>query len=613
MKKSGIRALALLLCLLMALTFVPVTTAEAAGENGSGGLEFPKLTKGEIVELLKENPEYTPDDPFEVEPSVRAPYSQGKLTAEALQYAVDRLSALRRIAGLPAVEASWDLSDNAQYGAVLLASGVSFGHYPPKPSDMSQDFYDKGREATSSSNIYSGPALTSTVDGFMDDPGSTNLPMLGHRRWQLNPTMGKVGFGYAVNTSSRYTCEKVFDRSGSGCDYDYIAWPASGYFPVNLFEGNTGRYNVAWSVTLNPEKYEEPDLSDITVKLTRRSDGAVWTLSGNRTYTARDEGEYLNVDLASYGVPNVIVFRPNNNRAKYEGVYTVEITGLRSVGGGSTSLKYDVEFFDVDTYVDETPHAITVAASTHGSVTANATKASAGTQVTLSVAPEEGYKLSSLYVTGGSGATVPVSWLNDTTAVFVMPAESVTVSYTFAKWLPFVDVPSGDWCFEYVWYAYNHDLVRGIDPTHFSPYTPANRAMVASLIWRLAGSPTPSGESPFVDILPGQYYTDAVNWAYENGIIFGINDTHFDPFSPVNREQLVAMLYRYYDPAEGYGDGVLEAFTDEDIVDPWAWEAMKWAVSNEIMAGRDSGAIDPWGKTMRAELATFFTRCDQNL
>lgn len=341
-KKLLFLILTLSICLLLPSTAL---AADPDGSRISGSTALSKLTQEEIVQLLTENPLALPDGLYEEEPSITAPYAPGRVNPEALQAAAGRLNALRRIAGLPAVELDSALCENAQYGAVLLAAS-DFSHYPTQPADMDDAFYTLGRAATSSSSIAWGYTLTGAVDGFMDDSDSGNIAMLGHRRWQLNPTMGKVGFGYA---GSR-TAEKVFDRSGTGCDYDFIGWPASGNFPGRLFDGD-----MAWSVTLNPLMYAQPSMPAITVTLTRMSDGSVWTLSGTDTYNPNN-ALYLNVDSNGYGVSNCIIFRPDGVSA-YEGTYRVRIDGLTDRSGNPVDFSYQVDFFDysdpADFVIDE--------------------------------------------------------------------------------------------------------------------------------------------------------------------------------------------------------------------------------------------------------------------
>lgn len=343
------KLLSALLALSMLLALLPgAALAAEAGHSGSG--ELKKLTKAEIIRLLEDNPLALPDKLFETEPSYDAPHAPGKLSREALQAALNRLNALRRIAGLPSVALDNEWCGVAQYGAVLLSVSDQFGHHVPRPGDMDEDFYAIASEGTSTSNISGGRTLTAAIDGFMDDSDAMNIDRLGHRRWQLDPCADKVGFGYAVHGYYRmYTAEKVFDEtSGAGCDYDFIAWPASGNFPRTLFGADT-----AWSVTVDPERYQTPALSAISVTLTRESDGRSWTLGGEQNSYAHafDSGPYFNVNTDGYGVDNCIIFRPDGVE-EYEGSYSVRITGLKTQSGAAAEIAYRVDFFDPDVRPD---------------------------------------------------------------------------------------------------------------------------------------------------------------------------------------------------------------------------------------------------------------------
>lgn len=328
----------------------PVEPTNTTTDSGSASL--PKLSKQEMASLLASASTQTPGSVFVTAPSCAAPYSAGQVRQEVLDGAAKRLSVLRRIAGLPAVTADPALCEQAQYGAVLLAAS-EFSHYPKQPGDMDDAFYAKGKAATSSSNIYAGLAFMGTPDGFMDDSDAGNVDRLGHRRWQLNPRLGKVGFGYAeVSTGyRRYTAEKVFDTSANTADYQFISWPASGNFPSDLtaFEKNT-----AWSVSVNPSRYKKPVAADLTVTLTRASDGKVWSFSGENQYAPSGAGLYFNVDSDGYGIDNCIIFRPDGI-GSYAGVYTVRIDGLRTANGQPASLSYQVDFFKSADYKPEDP------------------------------------------------------------------------------------------------------------------------------------------------------------------------------------------------------------------------------------------------------------------
>ena len=158
-------------------------------------------TVRQIIDLLAANPASFSGEVFDSQPSCSAPYAAGKLSDAALQAALDRLNALRRIAGMPAARLDKDWCESSQYGAVILGRLGTLSHTPERPSDMDKSFYDKAYSATHSSNLYAGRTLFTAVDGWMDDSDASNVDRLGHRRWQLSPALNKVGFGYVENGS----------------------------------------------------------------------------------------------------------------------------------------------------------------------------------------------------------------------------------------------------------------------------------------------------------------------------------------------------------------------------------------------------------------------------
>ncbi|MBO4338606.1 MAG: hypothetical protein J5877_01635 [Clostridia bacterium] len=340
--------------------FMDTSSLVGGGYDGyldSGCASVAKLSKPGITALLDQNQTVGPltdDGYFDTAPCVSGTYATGKVKDYLLQATVNRLSALRNIAGLPSVTMDSTLNSQAQYGAVLLAAS-DFSHFPQKPSDMTQDFFDKGTAATSTSNISAGRSLSTTPDGFMKDEGDNNLPVMGHRRWQLNPDMKKVGFGFAINESNPYNSykyyatEKCMDTSGNANDFMYVSWPASGNFPKELFEGDT-----AWSVTLNPSYYQTPEKAKVKVTLKSNSDNTEWTFSGDETYTVSSVGKYFNVETNGYGIGNCIIFRPAGI-SYYYGVYTVVISGLKDSFGNAVTLSYKVDFFDANEYREMEP------------------------------------------------------------------------------------------------------------------------------------------------------------------------------------------------------------------------------------------------------------------
>ena len=319
----------------------------------SGLPSVAKLSKQEIYQLLRDNPTTMPSNVFVTAPTYN-PYTTGELTQEVLNITLNRLNALRQICGLTPVALDAGLCQNAQYGAVLQACLPSLNHTPPassKPEGMTDEFFSLGYEASRSSNLYAGRDLTRTPDGFMNDSDSGNISRVGHRRWQLNPEMGKIGFGYAERSDSnyrKYTCEKVFDSSATPGAYDFISWPSSGNFPNNTdgFDSNT-----AWSVSFDRSKYSDLNEQDITVTITRDSDSTVWTLDSTCKDTGT-RGKYLTVSTGGIGSGTCLIFRPDGI-TKYEGVYTVVINGVKDKSGNSVSCAFQVDFFNAAVDPDE--------------------------------------------------------------------------------------------------------------------------------------------------------------------------------------------------------------------------------------------------------------------
>lgn len=173
---------------------------------------------------------------------------------------------------------------------------------------------------------------------------------------------------------------------------------------------------------------------------------------------------------------------------------------------------------------------------------------------------------------------------------------------------PFTDVVAGTWYYGAAAYAYNNGLFAGMTPTTFAPNATMTRAMLVSVLWRLAGEPAPKTPNTFVDVPDGAWYTDAVTWAAENGVVSGIGGSRFDPSGFVTREQTAEILYNYAH-SKGYDVSAradLTAFLDAGSVSGWAEEALSWANAAGLINGtvRDGRTIlDPQGSASRAQVA----------
>lgn len=250
-----------------------------------------------------------------------------------------------------------------------------------------------------------------------------------------------------------------------------------------------------------------------------------------------------------------------------------------------------------------------------GTVTADPAAAKAGATVTLTATPDEGYAVGTITVTDRFGDAVKVTEQADGTYTFTMPNGQVTVKATFVETQepapaePFPDVDENDWFYDEVVYVYENGLMNGVENNQFAPNTATNRAMLATILYRLAGEPAVSGDLPFTDVESGTWYTDAVLWAAQNGIVNGLGENTFAPMNTLTREQLVTMLYRYAE-AEGYDVSAaadLSGYPDAGKVQPYAQEAMSWAVAEGIVEGMD-GNLNPAGSATRAQIATILMR-----
>lgn len=173
--------------------------------------------------------------------------------------------------------------------------------------------------------------------------------------------------------------------------------------------------------------------------------------------------------------------------------------------------------------------------------------------------------------------------------------------------LPFTDVKVEDWFYDSVKKAFEKGLMKGTDETTFAPNASTTRAMVATVLFRMDGEKKTDVAGLFNDVEADSWYTDAVAWAAEKGIVLGYDETTFAPNDNVTREQLVVMLYRYAAVTEK-SEKDLSAFADAASVSEWATEAMTWAVEKGIILGKGNSTLDPQGVASRAEVCTMLVR-----
>ena len=269
--------------------------------------------------------------------------------------------------------------------------------------------------------------------------------------------------------------------------------------------------------------------------------------------------------------------------------------------GGSSTPRYAV------TTPDKTEN---------GSLDVNPKNAKKGSDVTITVTPDEGYTIDSVTAKDADGNNVTLKDNGDGTYTFTMPGSKVTITATFAEKKAdepvapekiFADVSVEDYYYDAVKWASENGVTGGIGENLFGADLPCTRAQIVAFLWRAAGSPEPKNMSNFVDVSADAYYAKAVAWAVEQGIVSGTSATTFSPDAVCTRAQSVAFLYRAFGEKTEKAAG----FTDVSA-DAYYADAVAWAVENGVASGIGGGLFAPGQDCTRGQIVAFLYRAYQN-
>lgn len=228
-----------------------------------------------------------------------------------------------------------------------------------------------------------------------------------------------------------------------------------------------------------------------------------------------------------------------------------------------------------------------------------------GRDQTFTITPDKGYAVANVKIDGKSiGAVKSYTFEN------VSRTHTIEVIFMKANGNPqtgvFVDVATGSYYEDAVDWAVENGITKGTDDTHFSPDGICTRAQAVTFLWRTAGSPNPETRAmPFTDVPVGSYYYDAVLWAVENGITKGTSDTTFSPNMTCSRAQIVAFLWR---SEKSPAAGTANPFADVKSTAYYA-DAVLWAVKENITKGTTNTTFSPDADCTRAQIVTFLWRC----
>ena len=302
------------------------------------------------------------------------------------------------------------------------------------------------------------------------------------------------------------------------------------------------------------------------------------------------------------GVPKATVLDRFLNGTRYE---TVELSVTQTSSGGSSSGGSS------STVEDRTPTV---------SVNGSGGKVHAASDGTVTITPDKGYRIAKILVNGREVTeSTRLTGLKATDTVVVTfereeepeetPEENPKPVHTFT------DVGPDDWYAEAVNYAVSNGLFLGISETEFGPSVSMSRAMLVTVLHRMAGVPN-AGTANFADVPADAWYTQAVAWAAANGIVQGVSDSRFAPNVPVTREQMATILYRYANHtgvAVDGGSGSLDSFRDASAVSGYAVQAMGWAVDRGLISGVGDQRLSPGGSATRTQVAAILQRFAENI
>ena len=363
---------------------------------------------------------------------------------------------------------------------------------------------------------------------------------------------------------------------------------------------------ISGGVTIENDKFTMPS-ANVEVKAIFEKDAPTEftiTFDGNGGTPSVGSRTTTNQKLTS--LPSA----SRSGRYNFDGWYTKK--------SGGTEITTDTEFFaDTTVYAHWTYtgsgggsgysyYTIKATAGAGGSISPSGNvSVREGRDQTFTITPDKGYAVANVKIDGKSiGAAKSYTFEN------VSRTHTIEVIFMKANGNPqtgvFVDVATGSYYEDAVDWAVENGITQGTDDTHFSPDGICTRAQAVTFLWRTAGSPASKTHAmPFTDVPVGSYYYDAVLWAVENGITKGTSDTTFSPNMTCTRAQIVAFLWR---SEKSPAAGTANPFADVKSTAYYA-DAVLWAVKENITKGTTSTTFSPNADCTRAQIVTFLWRC----
>ena len=409
-------------------------------------------------------------------------------------------------------------------------------------------------------------------------------------------------FTITVKTDGNGTASASPDKAVAGTEIRLTATPNTGY---HFKEWQV----ISGDVTIKDNKFIMPS-ANVEVKAIFEKDASpaptefIVTFDGNGGTPS--VGSMTTTDQKLPSLPSA----SRSGSYSFDGWFTEE--------SGGTKITTDTEFpADTTVYAHWTYtggggssgysyYTIKATAGAGGSISPSGNvSVREGRDQTFTITPDKGYAVANVKIDGKSiGAVKSYTFEN------VSRTHTIEVIFMKANGNPqtgvFVDVATGSYYEDAVDWAVENGITKGTDDTHFSPDGICTRAQAVTFLWRAAGSPEPETRAmPFNDVPVGSYYYDAVLWAVENGITKGTSDTTFSPNMTCTRAQIVAFLWR---SEKSPAAGTANPFADVKSTAYYA-DAVLWAVKENITKGTTSTTFSPNADCTRAQIVTFLWRC----
>ena len=391
---------------------------------------------------------------------------------------------------------------------------------------------------------------------------------------------------YFVQTENVPACFKYQD-AGTEKTLDFMK--TEDFFNEITAAGGNYRFNPNGTPLLPAPKYTvsfvvtPAELANVVIKVNGQEVANPVDLEAG-TYTVE-----VNADNCEVFNSNITITADTATHTQ-----TIAMTYRKSSGGDDSDPTYAIEVGkDIR----------------NGTVTANRRYAERGDTVTITVKPDDGFKLDDLTVTDKNGKELKLTDKGNGKYTFTMPAGKVEINAAFVKEVetsPFSDVSTSAYYYEAVKWAQEKGITGGIGNGLFGPNQPCTRAQIVTFLWRAAGSPEPKTMSSFADVSMDAYYAKAVAWAVENGITTGTGDGKFSPDATCTRAQSVTFLFR----AIGKLVDSKAEFSDV-LTDSYYANAVAWAVENGVTNGIGDGLFGPDNSCTRAQIVTFLFRAYQ--